>query len=99
MTTAKVQLGLEASLLGSYSGSKRANEGSSSEKETSITLVLGDPDDADQFTLDIYLDPLYNTLLFDVRTGISSCPWEGEPTTRLHGRSVADISLHLTSND
>ena len=70
---ATVNAGL--SLAGTYDTSRRAFKGSESEKETSIELVLGDDDTYDIFTLDIYLDPDYETFIFDVRGGVSSCPW------------------------
>ena len=83
MTAFGVAIDLEGSIIGGVSGSKRSFEGLNTETETSVTLLLGDPDSSDKFSLDVYLDPLYRTFVFDVRSGISSCPWEGEPLIRL----------------
>ena len=46
------------------------------EEEVAITLILGDPDPLDEFTVDVDLDPKYSTFAFRVVAGKSSCPWE-----------------------
>ena len=72
---------MEGSIMGSSSGSERSFQGHKNETKTSIVLFLGDADRFDEFVLDIYLDPLYHTFVFDVKSGISSCPFEGDPLT------------------
>ena len=79
---------IEGSVSGGDAGSIRSFEGLNNETETSVTIFLGDPDSSDQFSLDVYIDPLYRTFIFDVRSGISSCPWEGEPLTRLEDPEI-----------
>ena len=64
-------------------GSHQRYQGKTTEKESSITFTLGDPDTFDWFAVDIYLDPKYGTFIFDTTSGVSSCPWEGSPTRRI----------------
>lgn len=45
----------------------------SEESETSISFAFGDPDDGDEFVVDIYHDPLYKSFVFDTISGISRC--------------------------
>ena len=69
-------MGVEGSIHYQTSGSERAFEGSTTEKESSISVYLGDPDSSDEFSVDIFLDPVYNTFVFKTISGISACPWE-----------------------
>ncbi|CAB9515004.1 Cupin superfamily protein [Seminavis robusta] len=51
-------------------------------KETTVSFVLGDEDKDDDFVVDIFVDPMYGTFIFQKVAGTTSAPWEGEPTAR-----------------
>ena len=57
-------------------------KGSSTTTSSGVTVgvVLGDDDTGDTFTADMLVDPVYQTPIFDVISGVSSCPYEGSPT-------------------
>ena len=61
--------------LNTYGESRQALEGLAKSKETSVTLFLGDPNNTDEFAVDIFLDPTHGTFIFKTTSGISSCPW------------------------
>ena len=53
-----------------------------------VGYTLSDDDIGDYFSVDVKDDPVYNTPVFELRAGRSSCPWEG-PFNRLDGTDVA----------
>ena len=59
------------------------SENSSFETTSQTSFILGDDDEisalnylADYFTIDVKVDPVYGTPVFDLVSGSSSCPWE-----------------------
>ncbi len=60
-------------LFGSVNGD---SEETSTGKSITTGYVLKDNDPGDQFTVDVGLDSVYNTPVFDLVSGQSSCPWE-----------------------
>lgn len=43
---------------------------------SSVSFALGDSDIGDQFTVDVFVDPVHKTYLFHTHAGISKCPVE-----------------------
>lgn len=75
--------------------------GEGTEDETRIKLILGDPDPLDDFTVDVYLDPKYNTFAFKTVSGRSSCPWEGGNLVRIEDpviKLIQNAPRHVPSN-
>ena len=51
--------------------------GSDTTKTTSITYVLQDDDKGDNFSVNVWRDPIYATPVFDLVAAETSCPYEG----------------------
>ena len=68
---------------------QQAFSGEETETDTrTVGYTLSDDDIGDYFSVDVKDEPVYNTPVFELRAGRSSCPWEG-PTERLDGAEVA----------
>lgn len=63
---------------GSYGGA----EGSSTGSSITTGYVLADNDPGDAYTVDIAMDSVYRTPVFNVKSGQSSCPWEEKTAAR-----------------
>ncbi|MGD8414711.1 MAG: LamG domain-containing protein, partial [Candidatus Latescibacterota bacterium] len=66
-------------------------------QSTTVGYVLSDDDLGDHFTVDIKKDKLYPSPVFDVRAGVSSCPYEPWPdpagTARMVPRDKPVLSV------
>jgi len=49
---------------------------------TGRSFTLGDPDQGDQFDIQVFRDPAFQSLFFLLRSGVSRCPWEVGTVTR-----------------
>ena len=84
-----IELGLEAAGVGFSGGVKYkmrmetgASETQTVTEETTTGYQLSDDDQGDFFSVDIKTDPVYNTPVFDVISGRSSCPLEARTQPR-----------------
>ena len=67
---------LEGYQTGGASITHRTSISSEQIKGSSISVEFGDADVGDEFLVDIFLDPMYNTLVFRTVEGQSKCPNE-----------------------
>ena len=65
---------IERGVFGSFTFG--GSESSTSESTTEITFTLDDDDDPDVYTVDVGYDSTYGTPVFQVVSGVSSCPYE-----------------------
>jgi hypothetical protein len=79
-----IELGLEiggSGLSGGVIINTKVETGSSTTNtvinSTTTGYVLDDGDNGDYFSIDVKKDPVYNTPVFQLVAGTSSCPWEG----------------------
>ena len=56
-------------------GTTRTN-GTTNTETNSVSFTLADDDPNDNFTIDIFDDPVFGTPVFKLRSGESMCPWE-----------------------
>ncbi|MES3629378.1 MAG: T9SS type A sorting domain-containing protein [Longimonas sp.] len=80
-------VGIKGKFTASSALRQAINAGVSTQDTRTVGYTLSDGDVGDYFTVDIKDDPVYNTPVFDLRGGQSSCPVEG-PITRLDGTEV-----------
>ena len=66
----------EAEFSISYSNSDSRHETNGVGRETSVSFVLGDEQEDDDFVFDVYVDERYGTFVFNTVAGRSSCPHE-----------------------
>lgn len=100
-----IQAGLEIAGVG-LSGGRRYNfrmETGKSETETQTQelrtgFILNDDDQGDFFSVDIKADPVYNTPVFDLVSGRSSCPFEPGTQPR-EGAQLEAVDLVKTNVD
>lgn len=59
---------------------------------TTTGYVLDDGDNGDYFSIDIKKDPVYDTLVFQLVAGTSSCPWEAGTQPRDEMQLVCAIN-------
>ncbi len=69
-------VGLEAEVIFTYATSAGGVKGSTKQKTLTTGYVLGDNDPGDAISVDIATDPKYNTPVFRIKAGQTSCPWE-----------------------
>ena len=84
-----ISLGAYAAGVGAELGGKflfnkvtEDSEGNSLQRSVTTGFVLADDDIGDLFSVDIFNDPVYQTPLFKLRGGQSSCPWEPNSAPR-----------------
>ena len=80
-------VGIKGKFTASSALRQAINAGVSTQDTRTVGYTLSDGDVGDYFTVDIKDDPVYNTPVFDMRGGQSSCPVEG-PITRLDGTEI-----------
>ncbi|MBK8698533.1 MAG: LamG domain-containing protein [Saprospiraceae bacterium] len=76
-------VGLEGEIKFTYSTSKGTNLNESSEQIGVTTgYVLADNDPGDAFSVNVSMDTVYQTPVFNLLAGQSSCPWEENSANR-----------------
>ena len=70
-----------------YSVSKGKTTGTNEETGITTGYVLADDDILDAFSVDVGIDPRYQTAIFRTKSGQSSCPWEPN-TAHREGNSM-----------
>ncbi|GEO04203.1 hypothetical protein AAE02nite_18670 [Adhaeribacter aerolatus] len=79
-----------------FKWSSQTTTNTSIAKSTTIGYHLDDDDIGDFFSVDIYNDPRYNTPLFKLNAGTSSCP--NEPGTQTRDKPQIDLNRYTVSN-
>jgi len=71
-------LGVSGALCGDFAlhVSHESSYGIAKEDSTSVSVSLGDPDEGDEFVVDLYYDRVYGTFIFHTVSGRSKCIWE-----------------------
>lgn len=87
-----IDLGVQAS----FKWSTQTTTTATVAKSTTIGYHLDDDDIGDFFSVDIYNDPRYNTPLFKLNAGTSSCP--NEPGTQTRDKPQIDLNRYTVSN-
>jgi hypothetical protein len=67
---------IEVGVAANFRWSKTTVRDTTFQKSTTVGYVLGDDDSGDFFSVDIKTDPTYDTPVFELVSGTSSCPWE-----------------------
>lgn len=73
---AGVSIGAEVGGNFKYTDSSSATIKEESGRETTVSFVLGDEQPNDEFVVDIYVDPIYGTFVFNTVSGRSRAPHE-----------------------
>eukprot|EP00045_Choanoeca_perplexa_P000635 m.15256 g.15256 ORF g.15256 m.15256 type:complete len:2739 (-) comp10439_c0_seq1:193-8409(-) len=66
----------EVMIYGGYSRGKQQIEAIEEARTDEVSFTLGDPDDTDEFAIDVYMHPVYGTFMFHTAAGVSSCVHE-----------------------
>ena len=80
--------GLQGTLRFVTATSNGGRDETGSARGISTGYVLGDDDPLDAFTVDIGMDSVYKTPVFNLKAGQSSCPWEPGTANR-EGTNIA----------
>jgi len=102
-TAGHFDLAVGVGLLGGIGGSASSNvltstshrmySADGTSDSTSISITFGDDNVGDEFLVDIYLDPKYNTFVFHIVEGQSRCPHEiGTRAMEIPSIAVVDVS-------
>lgn len=91
----KVQLGV------SISGGETITQGNASSESRAVSYTLADDDPNDNFTVDIFDDPVFGTPVFKLRSGESMCPWEPGTLNREEVGFAIDrlTAVNISEND
>ncbi|CAB9519117.1 Cupin superfamily protein [Seminavis robusta] len=76
-----------------YESSTSGTVTDESGRQTTVSFVLGDEQEDDEFVVDIYVDPTYGTFVFHTVSGCSRAPWESNT------KKGEDLSMSMMKPD
>ncbi|MCK6694621.1 MAG: hypothetical protein L6Q97_21300, partial [Thermoanaerobaculia bacterium] len=75
-------IGVEGTIKLTASFSHKSSKETATENSITTGYVLKDDEPGDAFSMDVAMDPVYRTPVFNLKSGQSSCPWEAGTANR-----------------